>query len=95
VGTADDVVAIMLKGREEEETLVLERELFVLAVAAEDQQLFALRKCTDCDGPLFDCDWHLQLLEENLDVSGVIASKQGKILNESITNYRANLKFPC
>ena len=62
VRLADEVVALMVDGRLEEELLVLELEvLVVLADAALPQgdQLFTLRKSADRDGPFFKGNRHV------------------------------------
>jgi len=94
MGAANYVVASMLKSGEKEETLVLERELFILVAAAENQQLFTLRKRTNCDGPLFDCDWHLQI-SSKIVVFSPDGHKTTEFAAVSVANYSANLKFPC
>ena len=62
MGATHYVVVGMFEGGEEEEAVVLESSVSAAIVGAEDQQLFTFRQCSDGDGPLFDCDWHLRYL---------------------------------
>ncbi len=61
VGLADEVVALVVEGRVEEEALVLELEVLVLladAALAEGDQLLALGERAHRDGPFFESDRH-------------------------------------
>ena len=57
----DEVVALVIERRVQEEAVVLEREVLVGladAALAERHQLLALGKRAHGDGPFLECDWH-------------------------------------
>ena len=58
---ANDVVALVLEGRIEEEAVVLDLEvlaLFADAALAQGDELFALGEGTDGDRPFLESNWH-------------------------------------
>ena len=58
---ADQVTALVVEGRIEEEAVVLEREVLLgLANAAftERHELLALGERAHSDSPFLECDWH-------------------------------------
>ena len=61
VRLADQVVALVVEGRVEEELVVLELEVLVIladAALAKREQLLTLGQGTDRDGPLFEGNRH-------------------------------------
>ena len=61
VRLADEVVALVVERRVEEEAVVLELEVLVRladATLAQGDELLTLGERADGDRPLLECDWH-------------------------------------
>ena len=73
VGFANQVVALVVERRVEEELLVLELEVLVLfpdPALAHGHELLSLGQRAHCHGPLFKGDRHLKSLERRLCLGG-------------------------
>jgi len=61
VRLADEVVALVVERRVQEEAVVVEREVLARltdAALAERHELLALGECAHRDGPFLEGDWH-------------------------------------
>ena len=66
VRLADEVAALVVERRVQEEAVVLEREVLVGladAALAERHELLALGERAHGDGPFLECDWHREVEE--------------------------------
>ena len=67
VDVADDVVALVVERRVQEEAVMLEREVLVLladAALAQGEELLALGERADGDRPFLEGNWHREVGQE-------------------------------